>query len=292
MRKTSATGSGARVSEPPTDTERMFIVSPFLDVETVRKAGRWGGTKTRRTLVSIDPEFQRLVREDGQVFSGFQNLCRQPLPNLPQESAVNIEEQNSTAVALTEAEEAPPQGLHAKLMFAARGKRRPLWIGSANATERGWGGNFEIVAELAVNQEVADGIEAFVDTCERYTPIAAENHYAQAETTAREVVKEFEKQRERDGLLEAREILARSLLGTKQCNAASEEIGRALTLAKQSQDPRLRASVAITESRIQDACDSGSSLKGQGAPAECDARFASSWLCSSRSRVQARLRRT
>jgi tetratricopeptide (TPR) repeat protein len=88
-----------------------------------------------------------------------------------------------------------------------------------------------------------------------------ENHYAQAEMTAREVVKEFEKQRERDGLLEAREILARSLLGTKQCNAASEEIGRALTLAKQSQDPRLRASVAITESRIQGACDSGSSSR-------------------------------
>src|SRR6185312_8819124 len=47
--------------------------------------------------------------------------------------------------------------------------------GSANATDRGWGGrNFEIVAELAVNQEVADGIEAFVDTCERYTPIVVE----------------------------------------------------------------------------------------------------------------------
>ena len=29
----------------------------------------------------------------------------------------------------------------------------------------------EIVAELAVNQEVADGIEAFVETCERFTPV-------------------------------------------------------------------------------------------------------------------------
>jgi len=161
--------------EPPTDTERMFVVSPFLDAETVRKAGRWGGPKTRRILVSIDPEFQRLVREDGQVFNGFQNLCRQPLPDLPEESAFNIEEQNSAVVEATEAEEASPQGLHAKLMFAAKGKRRQLWIGSANATDRGWGGrNFEIVAELAVNQEVADGIEAFVDTCERYTPIVVE----------------------------------------------------------------------------------------------------------------------
>ncbi|MBZ5489493.1 MAG: tetratricopeptide repeat protein [Acidobacteriia bacterium] len=90
-----------------------------------------------------------------------------------------------------------------------------------------------------------------------------ENHYDQAEIMAREVVKEFEKQRERDGLLEAREVLARSLLGTKQCTAASEEIGRALTLARQSQNPRLQASVAITESRIQGACDPGSSSKAK-----------------------------
>ncbi len=91
----------------------------------------------------------------------------------------------------------------------------------------------------------------------------AEDHYGQAETMAREVVKEFEQQREGDGLLEARDVLARSLLGAKQCNAASEEIGRALTLARQSQDPRLRASVAITESRIQGACDFGSSSKAK-----------------------------
>jgi DNA-binding winged helix-turn-helix (wHTH) protein/tetratricopeptide (TPR) repeat protein len=91
----------------------------------------------------------------------------------------------------------------------------------------------------------------------------AEDHYAQAGTTAREVVKEFEKQRERDGLLEAREVLARSLLGTRQCTAASEEIIRALTLASQSQDPRLRASVAVTESRIQGVCGPGSSSKAK-----------------------------
>jgi hypothetical protein len=161
--------------EPSADTERMFIVSPFLDMETVRAAGRWGGPKTHRTLVSTDPEFQRLLREDSQVFDRFENLCRQPLPDLPAECAVSIDEENRAAIELAEGEEAPPQGLHAKLLFAARGKRRQLWIGSANATDRGWGGrNVEIVAELAVNQEVADGIEAFVNTCERCTPLLLE----------------------------------------------------------------------------------------------------------------------
>jgi eukaryotic-like serine/threonine-protein kinase len=89
----------------------------------------------------------------------------------------------------------------------------------------------------------------------------AEDHYGQAEAKAREVVKEFEKQREGDGLLEAREVLARSLLGNKQCTNASEEIGRARTLARHSQDPRLQTSVAITESRIQGTCNPDSPSK-------------------------------
>jgi hypothetical protein len=168
-------GLGQDFPNPPADTERMFIVSPFLDAKTVRIAGAWGGPKTSRTLVSTDLEFQRLLREDERIFDGFQHLCRQPLPDLPTECAVNIEEQNAAAVQIAEGEEAPPQGLHAKILFAAKGKRRQLWIGSANATARGWEGrNVEIVAELAVNQEVADGIEAFVDTCDRCTPVLVE----------------------------------------------------------------------------------------------------------------------
>jgi hypothetical protein len=177
---------------PPGDTERMFVVSPFLDAKTVRLAAGWGGPKTSRTLVSTDLEFQRLLREDGEVFEGFKNLCRQPLPDLPTECAVNIEEENRAAVEVAEGEEAPPQGLHAKLLFAAKGKRRQLWIGSANATDRGWGGrNFEIVAELAVNQEVAEGIEAFVNTCERHTPVlmeAKEDEVEQALEKARKAL--------------------------------------------------------------------------------------------------------
>ena len=160
---------------PPADTERMFVISPFLDAKTVHMARGWGGAKTHRTLVSTDMEFQRLFHEDSQVFDGFHDLCRQPLPDLPTESAVNIEEENRSAVEVAEGEEAPQQGLHAKLLYAAKGKRRQLWIGSANATERGWRGrNVEMVAELAVNPEVADGIKAFVDTCERYTPVVKE----------------------------------------------------------------------------------------------------------------------
>jgi hypothetical protein len=155
----------------------MFVVSPFLDAATVRAAGKWGGPQTRRALVSTDLEFQRLLRENASVFDGFGNLCRQPSPDLPGEGPVSIEEENRAAVEVAESEETPPQGLHAKLLFAAKGKRRQLWIGSANATASGWQGrNIEIVAELGVSQEVADGIEAFVDTCELYTPVVTESN--------------------------------------------------------------------------------------------------------------------
>jgi hypothetical protein len=63
--------------------------------------------------------------------------------------------------------------LHAKLFFAAKGACRQLWLGSANATGRGWEGrNFEIVAELSISRDVADAIAGFVASCEQFTPNA------------------------------------------------------------------------------------------------------------------------
>jgi hypothetical protein len=155
--------------EPSSDTDRMFVVSPFLDAKTVRAAAEWGTTKTRRTLVSTTMELQRLLHDDDKVFRGFDSLRVQPLPDLPVEGAVSVEEGANTAVEIAEGEEAPPAGLHAKLLFAAKGARRQLWLGSANATQRGWQGrNFEIVAQMSIARNTADGIEGFVATCEPF----------------------------------------------------------------------------------------------------------------------------
>ena len=156
--------------KPPSDTERMFVISPFLDSKTVRAASDWGNAKTRRTLVSTAMELQRLLHEDDKVFAGFDDLRIQPLPDLPVEGAVTREEANAV-VEVAESEDVPPAGLHAKIFFAAKGTRRQLWLGSANATERGWQGrNFEVVAELTVARDTADGIEEFVATCDRFNP--------------------------------------------------------------------------------------------------------------------------
>lgn len=155
---------------PPSDTERVFVVSPFLDAPTVLQASQWGGPKTRRTLVSTAMELQRLLREDEAVFSGFDDVRVQPFPELVADGADVRDQEPSSAAEPAESEELQPLGLHAKLYFAARGTRRQLWLGSANATERGWRGrNFEIVAEMSIGRDAADAIDGFVAiNCEQF----------------------------------------------------------------------------------------------------------------------------
>lgn len=154
---------------PPSDTDRVFVVSPFLDAKTIGAASAWGGAKTRRTLVSTAMELQRLLQGDNKIFAGFEDLRIQPIPDLPAEGADTLDEGIPVTVEMAESEDAPPAGLHAKLLFAAKGTRRQLWMGSANATERGWQGrNFEVVANLSIGRDVADAIEEFVATCDPF----------------------------------------------------------------------------------------------------------------------------
>jgi hypothetical protein len=148
---------------PPSDSERVFVVSPFLDLSTVRELSRWGGAKARRTLVSTAMELQRLFREDDAVFDAFENVRMHQVPELVGEGADIRDQEANGAVEAAESEELEPAGLHAKLYFAAQGPRRQLWLGSANATVRAWQGrNFEIVAELSISRDVAEAIDEFV----------------------------------------------------------------------------------------------------------------------------------
>jgi len=155
---------------PPSDLDRVFAISPFLDSKIVRAIAGWGSAKTHRVLVSTILELQRLWQDNDKVFSGFDHVLVQPLPDLPAEGAELLDDATPPA-EIAESEEVPPAGLHAKIFFAAKGARRQLWLGSANATERGWEGrNFEVVAELSIPRNTADAIEGFIATCERFTP--------------------------------------------------------------------------------------------------------------------------
>jgi hypothetical protein len=108
-------------------------------------------------------ELQRLLREDDAVFAAFDDIRMHQVPELVAEGADIRGQEANGAVEAAESEELEPAGLHAKLYFAAKGSRRQLWLGSANATERAWQGrNFETVAEMSISREVADAIDEFV----------------------------------------------------------------------------------------------------------------------------------
>ena len=157
---------------PPLDTERVIVISPFLDANTVRAIGKWGNPKTRRTLVSTALELQRLWQEDASLFvNGALGFFVLPFPELEAEGAELSDEEAPGAAETAESEELPPAGLHAKLFLASKGTQRQLWIGSANATERGWGGrNYEVVADLHVGGDVAKALEEFAAQGETFKP--------------------------------------------------------------------------------------------------------------------------
>jgi hypothetical protein len=154
------------------DADRVLVVSPFLDKKTVRNLSQWGANGVRRTLLSTWPELSRLVRDDPQIFDGFEVLWS-TYPDLPAEGAESQEEGAVTAPAEPiEGEEIPVAGLHAKILYAAKGARRQLWLGSANATTRAWDGrNYEVVAQIRLTRpEPAQALEEFVAGCQRFVP--------------------------------------------------------------------------------------------------------------------------
>jgi hypothetical protein len=116
-------------------------------------------------------ELQKLLQEDATAFTGYNDLRIQRFPDLPSEASDMRDEETHSGAEAIDDEELEPTGLHAKLYFAAKGARRQLWLGSANATQRGWQGrNYEIVAELSIARDVSDSIEEFVATCDRFNP--------------------------------------------------------------------------------------------------------------------------
>lgn len=160
---------------PPTDTEHVLVVSPFLDPTVdssiVRAIAQWGGPETQRTLISTASELQRLWEMDPGVFEGIK-ACTLPFPELPVEGTeLLLEDCGADVAEKAEGEQLPPLGLHAKLFLATDRKRRQLWIGSANATRRAWDGrNFEVVAATLIGSETAKALKKFSDDCEQFIP--------------------------------------------------------------------------------------------------------------------------
>ena len=143
----------------PTGLTRLLVVSPFLDGKTIRTLSTWGSNTTSRTLLSSKTKLLELAHQKSKPLSGFSTLLAMAAPDSDELSAAG---ENIGAESDSEDEEPEPRGLHAKLILAEHSTGVTLWIGSANATGRGWDGpNAEVIVKCEVSTEVAEGLWEF-----------------------------------------------------------------------------------------------------------------------------------
>jgi hypothetical protein len=143
----------------------VFVISPFLSTTFVRDASTWG-KDAERTLVSNGFELHRLWASNNQIFSGFDRILTQPVPELPGQDVEDLREELTHDLTTIDGEDVPPTGLHAKLFYLGESTQRRLVLASANATRRGWNGsNYEVVAELSPSKAAVESLEDFIDGC-------------------------------------------------------------------------------------------------------------------------------
>lgn len=144
----------------PENLKKLIVVSPFLDGTVVGKLAKWGDVSTKRILLSSRQELTKLAAQKNKPLGGYDDLLFLDAPIYHEQAAGEISDLDNN---ISQDEEPESRGLHAKLIYAEGARQRLLWVGSANATQRGWNGpNIEIMAELNISQEVASGLEDFI----------------------------------------------------------------------------------------------------------------------------------
>jgi len=158
-------GEGRDLPETPAHLRKLIVVSPFLDGTVVNLLGRWGNSNTRRLLVSPRAQLSKLAHQQGRPLDGFSELL---YLDAPETDADHLAGEATSAATDSSDEEPESRGLHAKIIYAEHAKGRSMWVGSANATQRGWQGpNTEVVAEMSVPPEVGNGLDEFVSDLAR-----------------------------------------------------------------------------------------------------------------------------
>lgn len=161
----------------PPETEEIVVISPFVDKVFLSRLSVEKNKPVRRALLTTMREIERI----GPALAAFDQLLALDAPEYPPPE--QLHEPQTAVIELNKGgandeEEELGHGLHAKLLFLRAGRKRHLWLGSANATMRAWSGrNVEVVAELRINEAVARGLEALLGSaklCEaskaEYTP--------------------------------------------------------------------------------------------------------------------------
>ena len=157
----------------PTGVRELIVVSPFLDGNTIGTLGAWGDSSTQRSLLSTTVALQRLAGQSRRPLRGF--LGRIGALDSPVDDLIDpAPDRASTDLPEVDEEEGllEGQGLHAKLIYAKHAGGESLWLGSANATRRGWSGpNFEAVARLSVKDgSIAEGLQTLLELSRPFDP--------------------------------------------------------------------------------------------------------------------------
>lgn len=140
--------------DAPKELQELLVISPFLDDRTVRQLGTWGGETTQRLLLSTRTALTKLLTQARLPIVGFK-LLFMDAPDDESES-IKYEELGDEAEQLL-------RGLHAKLICAKMRDGARVWLGSANATARGWQGkNTEAIVELDINEKLYGDLREFV----------------------------------------------------------------------------------------------------------------------------------
>lgn len=158
----------------PEQAREIVIVSPFLDAAAVTYFGNAGCPEAKRTLVSSATELMRLAALPQAALQGYSRLSQFDAP--PPEAG-DPEHMGTGAASEGETDdEWQASGLHAKIVMAKTGHAWTAWIGSTNATARGWKRNHELVMTFACTQRVAEDLFHQLD-------LASELSWNEHETT-------------------------------------------------------------------------------------------------------------
>jgi hypothetical protein len=153
----------------PADTSELMLVSPFLDEKYLTHVVGQTNSAKKRSLITSEYEHSRFKSIDGYFRLIFNNAYPVSLSS----AADNKEEKSDIEVGSSEDDATGEilSGLHAKFILGRTPTDYYLWMGSANATHRGWCRNAEIVGRFTITQTVYQRLrtaitDRHIDECE------------------------------------------------------------------------------------------------------------------------------
>jgi hypothetical protein len=150
---------GRGLPAEPRRIDSLLVVSPFLDGRVVKELGKWGNSKTDRTLLSTQHALSGLVNQKSNPLIHFSEVLH--MADFDEDESLFMPGTDEASEETPEEADEEHAGLHAKLLLARRKGQATLWLGSPNATKRAWEKNFEIVARLSVHEELAEELTQF-----------------------------------------------------------------------------------------------------------------------------------